>query len=186
MLLDKGKTQTNYAKRMCSQTKDRHGIEPEEAGISCLQTHSITPRPMQVKAIGVVIIAIFCYFHLRFWPLKIPYSTQPVKINFKEHSTVIIDHVCIHSYKEVFMQSDYLLVLNRLCRLVLSSDATQQQIFFFSVQKTCIYYGNSKKKSDIMSRGKKIRSPMHGPCLLLVVFYLLYLNVIDCDLFIYF
>ena len=29
MLLDKGKAQTNYIKRMCSKTKDRRGIEPE-------------------------------------------------------------------------------------------------------------------------------------------------------------
>ena len=43
MLLDKGKTQTSYIKRMFLKTKDRRGIEPEEADISCLQTHSITP-----------------------------------------------------------------------------------------------------------------------------------------------
>ena len=62
MLLDKGKAQTNYAKGMCSKTKDRRDIEPEEAGISCLQTHSITPRPMQVEAIVVVKIPIFSLF----------------------------------------------------------------------------------------------------------------------------
>ena len=44
--------------------KGQTGIELEETGISCLQTHSITPRPMQVEAIVVVMIAIFLTFQL--------------------------------------------------------------------------------------------------------------------------
>ena len=55
MLLDRGKAQTNYIKKNCDCRQRTDCIQPKEARIWGLETNTITPRLMQVKAIDVVL-----------------------------------------------------------------------------------------------------------------------------------